>query len=492
MSRRWKTRVTTVMSVALVAALLAACTGSEGTDTTEPTGTTDGATATTQGEGGATTTTGSAEAEPVTLRVVSLLPGSEQAAFDAFDERVAEFEALYPHITVESEEYEWRATTFAAALAGGTLPDVFEIPLTDAKGLADNGQIADIDDQVQALSYAEDFNEALLEAGRGADGRIYAVPAKSIYGVALHYNRALFEQAGLDPDDPPTTWDEVRAAAKAIKDETGTAGYAQMAAENTGGWQLTAATYSRGGRIQTANDDGTYSATVDNDGTREALEFLHALRWEDDSLLSDATLNWVTANEAFAAGQVGMYTSGSDVYTALAESFGVAEDSSGLAVSDYGLTAIPNEGADSGVLVGGTLAAVNVRAEDAIKDAAIKWIDFYYLQPQLEEEAAVANAQLRFDNGQPVGTPVLPIFSREQYETSLGWISDYINVPLDQMTGYTSVMFDQPVVGEPSVVTQETYALLDVAVQSVMTDQNADIEQLLQTAGESAQALIDG
>ena len=491
MKRRWRTRLTTVMAVALVAALLAACSGSEGTDTTEATGTTGGETATTSADEGATTT-GSAGAEPVTLRVVSLLPGSEAAAFEAFDERVAEFEDLYPNITVESEEYEWRATTFAAALAGGTLPDVFEIPLTDAKGLADNGQIADIDDQVQALPYAGDFNEPLLEAGRGADGRVYAMPAKSIYGVALHYNRALFEQAGLDPDDPPSTWDEVRTAAKAIKDETGNAGYAQMAAENTGGWQLTAATYSRGGRVQTANDDGTYSATVENDGTREALEFLSALRWEDDSLLSDATLNWVTANEAFAAGQVGMYTSGSDVYTALAESFGVAEDSSGLTVSDYGLTAIPNEGSESGVLVGGTLAAVNVDADDVVKDAAIKWIDFYYLQPQLEEEAAVANAQLRYDNGQPVGTPVLPIFSREQYETSLGWISDYVNVPLDQMTGYTSVMFDQPVVGEPSVVTQETYALLDVAVQSVMTDQNADIDQLLQTAGESAQALIDG
>ena len=102
-------------------------------------------------------------------------------------------------------------------------------PTHHAKGLADNGQIADIDDQVQSLPYAGDFNEALLEAGRGADGRIYAVPAKSIYGVALHYNRALFEQAGLDPDNPPTTWDEVRTAAKAIKDETGNAGYAQMA-----------------------------------------------------------------------------------------------------------------------------------------------------------------------------------------------------------------------------------------------------------------------
>ena len=60
------------------------------------------------------------------------------------------------------------------------------------------------------------------------------------------------------------------------------------------------------------------------------------------------------------------------------------------------------------------------------------------------------------------------------------------------MTGYTSVMFDQPVVGEPSVATQETYALLDVAVQAVMTDQNADIEALLQTANTAAGTLLDG
>ena len=200
MRNRWKPRLVTAMVAILLVGLLAACTGSGTTETTA-TGS-DSTTAPSEGDGNSTTA-GPAEPEPVTLRVVSLLPGSDPAAFAAFDERVAEFEALYPEINVEAEEYEWRATTFAAALAGGTLPDVFEIPLTDAKALADNGQIADIDDQIQSLPYAADFNEALLDAGRGADGRIYAVPAKSIYGVALHYNRALFEQAGLDPDDPP-------------------------------------------------------------------------------------------------------------------------------------------------------------------------------------------------------------------------------------------------------------------------------------------------
>ena len=94
--------------------------------------------------------------EPVTLSVVSLIPGSEQAAFDAFDERVAQFEDMYPNITIEAVEYEWRATTFAAQLAGGTLPDVYEIPLTDAKTLIENGQLADIDEEFAALPYSGD------------------------------------------------------------------------------------------------------------------------------------------------------------------------------------------------------------------------------------------------------------------------------------------------------------------------------------------------
>ena len=39
---------------------------------------------------------------------------------------------------------------------------------------------------------------------------------------------------------------------------------------------------------------------------------------------------------------------------------------------------------------------------------------------------------------------MLPIFSEEQYAESLGWVKDYVNVPLDHMTGYTDVMFTQP------------------------------------------------
>ncbi|WP_273654117.1 ABC transporter substrate-binding protein [Cellulomonas fimi] len=422
----------------------------------------------------------------VTITVAGLLPTADDAAKEQLAERVAAFEEQYPDIDVETEDYEWKASTFTTQLAGGTLPNVFEIPLTDGKTLIENGQLADIDAQVKALPYGDQFNEALIANGTGDDGKIYAVPAKSIYAVALHYNRNLFEQAGLDPDQPPTTWDEVREYAKQIHDATGVAGYAMMALDNAGGWQLAAGANSRGGVIETF--DGTdYTATLDDPAVAEHLQWLHDLKWDDGSLLDRTDLGWGDINTEFAAGNLAMYTSGSDVYNSLVEANGVTAD------WGYGLTAIPTSGG-GGALTGGTMAAVTKQSTDEQKDAAVKWIDWWYLSKLQDQDQAVADAKTRAeaDPAQAVGTPVLPIFSKENYEQSQEWVADYINVPLENMTGYTDVMFDQELVPEASAAVQDLYAQLFPVVQAVISDENADIEALLATANEAGQAAIDG
>jgi ABC-type glycerol-3-phosphate transport system substrate-binding protein len=418
---------------------------------------------------------------PVTLNVVGLLPGAEAAAQQALADEVADFEAENSNIKVVTHDYEWKATTFAADLAGGTLPTVFEIPFTDGTTLIANGQISDMQSYLSELSYAGDFNENLLSYGTGQDGHVYAIPAKSIYAVGLHYNRAMFEAAGLDPDDPPTTWDEVRADAKKIADATGQAGFAQMAVENTGGWQLTVDTFARGGRV--TSEDGK-TATLTNDATKEALQFLKELRWTDNSMGANFGLNWSSINQAFAAGQVGMYTSGQDVYTSLVQANDIDPDT-------YGLTMIPLEGSDAGVLGGGTMAAVSAKATDAEKAAAVKWIDYHYLRKYTREDQAQKMAQIQLDSDQPVGTPELPIFSQQQYEEYQSWISSLVNVPLDQMTSFTSKIFDAALVNQPPVATQDIYAALDTVVQAVLTDQNADIDALLEEANTKAQRAID-
>lgn len=429
--------------------------------------------------------TSAAPTGPVALRVVSLLPGSEQAAIDGFNAQVKEFESANPGIDIQPEEYEWKATTFAAQLAGGTLPDVFEIPFTDAKTLIENEQIANLDAQFQTLPYAGKFNPAIVDAGKGADGKVYAVPGKNVYGVGLHYNRTLFTKAGLDPNSPPKTWDEVRAAAKKIADAVpGVAGYAQMTQNATGGWQLTANTFAHGGRIQTLNADGTTTSTLANDGTKAALQMVKDMRWSDNSMGANFMLDWSSINQAFAAGKVAMYTSGSDVYTSLVQTNGVKKEM-------YGLTAMPLSGANAGVLTGGTMAAMPADATDEQKAAAIKWIDFFYLRKLVDKDRAVADAQTLVANKQPVGTPVLPMFNKEQWQENQSWIAEYINVPLDQMTGYTDTMFDLNLVGEPSQQTQEIYKLLDAVMQTVLTKKDANIDELLTKANTQAQALLD-
>jgi multiple sugar transport system substrate-binding protein len=422
--------------------------------------------------------------KPVTITVGVLRPGATQEAVDALNLQISEFEAKYPWITVEPNEYNWTAPTFTAALAAGTLPDLFTIPFTDGKGLIAQHQIVNINDRVQALPYVAKFNPNVLVNGQDADGKIWAVPTQA-YGMSLTYNRTIFTQAGLDPDKPPTTWDEVKADAKIIADKTHLAGFAEMATQNTGGWQLTTMTYARGGRMQTVGADGKVTATVNNAATKSALQYLHDLRWTDDSMGSTFDYAWGTINQAFASGQIGMFTGGSDLYTAMVQNNSLKPD-------DYGVTTIPlATDPNAGVLGGGTLAAVNVVTTDDQRDAAVDFIDFYYMNKLLTQEGAVADAQALKANNQPVGVPALPIFDKATYDESQAWIKDFINVPTSQMTSFTSKIFDQQLVNEPVAHTQDLYAALDPVVQAVLTDQNANIDSLLAAANKQIQAILD-
>ena len=417
------------------------------------------------------------------LRVATFPPGADAAAYDAFAAQEKQFEKEHPDIDIIGVEYEWEGPTFAVQLAGGSLPDVFTVPFTDSKTLLENGQLMDVTDAIEELGYTDKFNPIILDGVTGADGKIYGFPRQA-YAAALHYNRDLFEQAGLDPDSPPETWDEIREAAKKITDATGKAGYAQMAINNTGGWQLTSQTVARGGRTQTDNGDGTAESTIDNDATKTSLQFLHDVKWEDNAFGSKVDLDWGTINQEFAAGNIGMYTSGSDIYTALVRDFGMDSDI-------YGMTVVPMEGDDPGTLGGGDIAVISPTVDDATKEAAVTWIDWYYMQKLMDKDAAVLDAKTLNESGQAVGTPLLPVLSRELYDESQEWIADYINVPVDQMAPFSDRIWDQTPVGEPKVKTQEVYALLDTVVQKVLTDQNADIDALLAQAQSDAQAKLD-
>jgi multiple sugar transport system substrate-binding protein len=422
--------------------------------------------------------------KPVTISVASLIPGSTKAATQQFNNQVKEFEKAHPGIKVKSVTYQWTGPTFAAKLAAGTLPTVFTVPFTDARTLGANGQLADLSKYVKALPYYKKFNPAVLAEGTASNGHIVAVPTAA-YAQALHYNRKLFAQAGLDPNSPPTTWAEVEADAKQIAQKTGMAGYAEMGKDdNTAGWILTTLVYALGGRMETGSGTSA-KATLDNPQTVQALQMLQQMRWTDNSMGSNFDYGWSDINQAFAAGTVGMYISGSDVFTNLVSA-------SNIDPSIYGVTTIPlANNPKAGVLGGGTLAAVRPSANPAEVAAAVKWIDFYYEQPLINKTQAIRNAKTLDASKQPVGVPALPIFNQAQYNLANNvWIKPFINVPQAQMKPFTRGIFSQKLIPEPEASTQSVYHSLDAVVEAVLTTQNADISSLLQSANATAQSLI--
>ncbi|WP_326945980.1 extracellular solute-binding protein [Amycolatopsis sp. NBC_01307] len=428
--------------------------------------------------GGDDTTT----ADGKTVVKVSIEPGLDQGAVAAFNTRVTQFETANPKIDLVPQEFKWDATTFTAQLAGGTLPDVLTMPFTDGRGLIERRQLADISGLVDQLPYAKKFNPEVAKAGSADDGKMWAVPIAA-HGQALHYNRTLFKQAGLDPDKPPSTWDEIRTDAKQIAGKTGQAGYAQLTTDNTGGWILATLDYAFGGRTeQLAGDKAT--ATLNTPQMARALQTIHTMRWDDNSMGANFLYDWNGINQDFAAGRIGMYVSGGGNYGSLKAQNAIKAD-------DYGVTALPLDGSNAGVLGGGTLAGVNAKANDAVKAAAVKWIDFYYLSKQADQAAAVADAKATADSGEAVGSPELPVFDKATFDQRLGWIAQYVNVPVKQMTPYTDKMFGQPLIPEPTRSTQQVYGLLDPVAQKVLTDRGADIPALLADAQTQAQALLD-
>ena len=433
----------------------------------------------------ATAAGATASAKAVTISVASLIPGSSAAAVQQFNQQVAQFEKANPSIKIQPVEYQWTAPTFAAKLAAGTLPTVFEVPFTDARTLGENGQLADLTSYVKKLPYYSKYNPAVIAEGTTSKHKIVALP-KGAYAQALHYNRKLFSQAGLNPNKPPATWGQVITDAKIIAQKTGKAGYAEMGkSDNTAGWILTTVVYSLGGRMETGSGTSA-KATLSNPLTIQALNMLKKMRWTDNSMGSNFDMGWSDINQQFAAGNIGMYVSGSDVYTNLVQA-------SNIDPSIYGLAPIPlSKNKNAGVLGGGTLVAVKPSANAAQKAAAVKWIDFFYEQPLVSKPQAIRNAQTLVANKQPVGVPALPIFNLKQYNLANTWIKPYINVPLGQMKPFTTGVFKQTLIPEPGASTQSVYNALNPVVQAVLTDKNADVKSLLEQANSVAQTAISG
>lgn len=152
------------------------------------------------------------QANPVILEV-GLSDGSH---FDYYENVLKPaFEERYPNVTVEFHNIGWGPDQYIVRYLGGTAPDVFQMGAGAMASVI--SMIEPLDALIERTGWEADladFPAPMIEGAR-VNGQLLALPWN--YATrTFTYRTDWFDEAGLDPDQPPTTWHELLEAGRAL------------------------------------------------------------------------------------------------------------------------------------------------------------------------------------------------------------------------------------------------------------------------------------
>lgn len=215
------------------------------------------------------------------------------------------FEEKYPNITIEwvTAPYGEITNQVINMAGGGDMVDMMFGELDWIPTLEDAGLTVPVTN-VLTEEYMADFYPSVLDSCR-VNGEIYGLPMY-ISPFILYYNTELFEQAGLDPNAPPTTYDEMLVMAEALsqlKTADGNPVYPfgqTTASVAVSGASLTGMVYNFGGTVLDENG----SVAVGNQGLKDAFTMLKTL---DEKGYNPQNSKLKDLRQLFATGQLAMY-----------------------------------------------------------------------------------------------------------------------------------------------------------------------------------------
>jgi multiple sugar transport system substrate-binding protein len=219
----------------------------------------------------------------VTLTFLSYLPAAFATGSSTVNGLISGFEAAHPNITVKLESAYPTLPAVQQDEAAGTTPDVVQGTFDGWRYLVSG---------LGAINMTSTFGSTAVNAEWGGqfpyDSAVQQLAQQNsqVYGIpwtlstpVLFYNASLFQKAGLNPADPPTTWSQLRVDAIKIKAATGADGLSNgCIGGGTGSslsdWCLQAIIDSAGGKV--LNSSAT-KLTFDNAGTQKALAEMQTL-----------------------------------------------------------------------------------------------------------------------------------------------------------------------------------------------------------------------
>ncbi|BCG58237.1 ABC transporter substrate-binding protein [Paenibacillus sp. URB8-2] len=234
---------------------------------------------------------------------------------------IAEFnETNKGKIKVEARYMPWAEynTAIQAAATSNSLPDIFQTPQnTDIRTLVANGWAGPFDGLVSEAWKKQFTAGAFVEGVNVIEGKTYSWPLTGPQlGSILYYNKDVLKNAGLDPESPPKTWDELRTMAKTVtasgKGDVfgivfggGETGAASGAAKIVDALAAGISPQAVGGfNYSTGKYDYESKATIDS------FNFLNGLKTDGSILPSSYTMKATEASALFGEGKAAFLIDG--------------------------------------------------------------------------------------------------------------------------------------------------------------------------------------
>jgi multiple sugar transport system substrate-binding protein len=221
---------------------------------------------------------------------------------------VAQFNASHPklkivlHLTPPNDD----TSQLATAIRAGSVPDVVGLNDIDVPTFSHEHALMDITKYVNALPYKDKLSPGHLKLAT-VGSSYFGVPYLADLSV-LWYNKALFKQAGLDPNSPPTSYAEILSDAKKISAlGHGISGFS-FAGNCQGclGFTMLPSLWAQNEHLINGPLGNQTANVANNAPLKEMLADYHTM-WADHLVpVADQTQNGLTWGQDFEAGKVGI------------------------------------------------------------------------------------------------------------------------------------------------------------------------------------------
>jgi len=294
------------------------------------------------------------------------------ALTEVVDGIVAKFEEQNPDISVNAiyaGNYDDTRIKALAALDSGESAQLAVMFSIDAYDLIEQDLIVPFESVIETEAekeWLDSFYPALMANGR-IEGQTWGVPFQRSTIVA-YYNKDMFRDAGLDPEQAPTTWDEMVEMGKAL---TTDAHYGIMIPSTGYPYWMFQALAIQNGKELMASDGLT--TRFDDPAVVETLEFWKSLSTEH-GIMPEGTVEWGTLRQAFLEGETAMMWHSTGNLTAVKDS----------AEFDFGVAMLPGR-ERLGSPTGGGNFYLFKDSTDAEKQAALELVKFMTAPEQAAE-----------------------------------------------------------------------------------------------------------